>query len=330
MSNIFVFTAGKKEARSHLNDSIKNPVPLERIQFAFSSDELNKLRDFGKSEGGLYAWGAVPGLQNIRRWNMLHSGDYILTVYSNEYRFVSRVLWAVHNESAAEAIWGRDVAGRTWEYMYFLSKPRHIKVHVGEVSNYLHAGYKGFTDISSIKNASITAQFGSVDLFIRHFFNEDESGWHIPDSGVDEIAKGEEAGGTFSPGDMEDAREKTMRAIAVRRGQPKFRSELLEAYGSKCAVTGCDVAHALEAAHIVPFNGDETNHVQNGLLLRADIHTLYDLGLLVVDESYTIRLSEGLRESVYREYDGATIAVPSDADSRPSVEAIKQRNGHPH
>ena len=87
----------------------------------------------------------------------------------------------------------------------------------------------------------------------------------------------------FNPSEMEDQRAKSIAEIVRRRGQAKFRKTLLEAYNSKCVVTGCDAAEALEAAHITPYLGEETNHPQNGLLLRADIHSLFDLGLLSVD-----------------------------------------------
>ena len=49
------------------------------------------------------------------------------------------------------------------------------------------------------------------------------------------------------------------------------------------AATGCPVVDVLEAAHIHPYRGDETNHVANGLLLRADLHTLFDCGMLAID-----------------------------------------------
>jgi hypothetical protein len=80
--------------------------------------------------------------------------------------------------------------------------------------------------------------------------------------------------GAFSPSGLEDARKRIIAAIVVRQGQSAFRAELLAAYQGTCAVTGCDVVEALEAAHIVPYLGPDTNHVRNGLLLRGDIHTL--------------------------------------------------------
>jgi hypothetical protein len=74
--------------------------------------------------------------------------------------------------------------------------------------------------------------------------------------------------------DFQDTRKKTNKLIVYRKGQFKFRSELLAAYQGRCAITGFNAEKALEAAHIFPYKGDSTNQVCNGLVLRADIHKL--------------------------------------------------------
>src|SRR5207244_4015138 len=66
-------------------------------------------------------------------------------------------------------------------------------------------------------------------------------------------------------------------------GVPDFRRRLLKAYGGRCAISDCNCSEALEAAHIRGYGGEETNHVQNGLLLRSDLHSLMDLGKIGVD-----------------------------------------------
>lgn len=129
--------------------------------------------------------------------------------------------------------------------------------------------------------------------------------------------------GDFDPKRLEDARHRTMAAIVRRRGQPRFRRKLVKAYGSRCAFSGCEVGEILDAAHIVPYWGADTNHIQNGLLLRSDLHTLFDLGLLGVDTSdMTIVVSPDLQNSEYAAFAGKRIAVPSDAASHPSAAAL--------
>jgi hypothetical protein len=93
--------------------------------------------------------------------------------------------------------------------------------------------------------------------------------------------------------------EITFQAIKTRRGQPEFRKALLLAYDGKCCITGSRVESVLEAAHIVPHT-EETNYsVSNGLLLRADVHTLYDLNQVGVDSSGKVFVSENLKKSEY-------------------------------
>ena len=87
----------------------------------------------------------------------------------------------------------------------------------------------------------------------------------------------------FDPKDVQDARQRLNRTIAQRRGQKRFRDSLIDAYEGRCAITGCSILAVLEAAHIFPYMGPETNASENGLLLRADIHTLFDSKLLAVD-----------------------------------------------
>ncbi|MFB4326025.1 HNH endonuclease [Priestia sp. BR_2] len=108
---------------------------------------------------------------------------------------------------------------------------------------------------------------------------------------------------TFEPENLEDARNKTLKFITARRGQQKFRNQLLAAYKNKCAISGCNVTEVLEAAHIVPYSGNKTNTLSNGILLRADIHTLFDLGLLTIDaKTNRVKIAVSLKGSAYEQY----------------------------
>ncbi|MBX8827447.1 HNH endonuclease [Ochrobactrum sp. SFR4] len=91
-----------------------------------------------------------------------------------------------------------------------------------------------------------------------------------------------------------DARVWELRAIALREGQHDFRNALLKAYEGKCAITGCGVVEILEAAHIHPYRGKHTHRTDNGLLLRADMHTLFDKGLVYIDAQGLIQIDERL------------------------------------
>jgi hypothetical protein len=94
---------------------------------------------------------------------------------------------------------------------------------------------------------------------------------------LDDAAAEAEQEGHFDPHSIYDARNRVRREIVQRRGQRKFREKLLKAYGYRCAICGCDCVDVLEAAHVPPYLDGATNHITNGMLLRGDLHTLFDL-----------------------------------------------------
>lgn len=139
---------------------------------------------------------------------------------------------------------------------------------------------------------------------------------------LDEAQADATSRGLFDP-DL-DARRRILASIVQRNGQAQFREELFKAYSSQCAVTGCTIASLLEAAHIVPYRGDHTNVVENGLLLRADLHKLFDLHMFRIDpQTRTVHVCEELRTSEYREFDGIHLREPKEPKMRPLKEALE-------
>lgn len=129
----------------------------------------------------------------------------------------------------------------------------------------------------------------------------------------------------YNPSNDEDGRKRTLASIVRRRGQAAFRQSLLDAYEGRCAITGCDVVDALEAAHITPYMGHQTNTLQNGLLLRTDIHTLFDLGKIAIcPNQFRIILHPDLKRGYYSALEGKMIAVPKNKSAWPSKFAIEK------
>lgn len=71
--------------------------------------------------------------------------------------------------------------------------------------------------------------------------------------------------------------------VRTRVGQGAFRNQLLNRYGAECAFTGPTPVEALEAAHLYSYAAKSVHHVEGGLLMRRDIHRLFDVGHLAVD-----------------------------------------------
>ena len=112
--------------------------------------------------------------------------------------------------------------------------------------------------------------------------------------------------------------------ILLRRGQPLFRRRLIAVYGSRCAITGSDVVAVLEAAHITSHGDGGSMATTNGLLLRADVHTLFDLRLIAVDTtSWTVLVHPVIADTKQgAELAGRTLRLPSNAEDHPSTAAL--------
>jgi len=137
-------------------------------------------------------------------------------------------------------------------------------------------------------------------------------------------ANDNEVADTCHPGDG-DQRLIVDRQIRERRGQQRFRDALRERYGDRCMVTGCTVLDVVGAAHIKPYRGDNDNKPVNGLLLRADVHTLFDLDLLGIEPNQlTIELHPAAAiESDYKALFGKKLNCKPKR--RPSRKALKLR-----
>jgi putative restriction endonuclease len=117
--------------------------------------------------------------------------------------------------------------------------------------------------------------------------------------------------------------------LSTRRlGQRAFQAVVLNAYGGRCAVTGDRIRPVLQAAHIRPLPSGGEHRLDNGLLLRSDVHTLYDRGYLGVDAKHRLLVSPRLRkefgngEEFYARA-GQAIAVPTRPIDRPGSQFVE-------
>ncbi len=118
------------------------------------------------------------------------------------------------------------------------------------------------------------------------------------------------------------------RLAPYRISQQSFQAVVLSAYHGRCAVTGSKIRPVLQAAHIRPVTVGGENRLDNGLLLRSDVHTMFDRGYLAVDPSYRLRVSPKLRddfgngEQFYAQA-GQVIALPGRTIDRPQQEFLE-------
>lgn len=119
--------------------------------------------------------------------------------------------------------------------------------------------------------------------------------------------------------------------VAPRLGQGAFRLKVADIYARKCAVTGEKTLPALEAAHIRPYSDGGRHDANNGLLLRRDIHSLFDTGYVTVNPSLRLEVSRSIREQFsngrhYYAMHGSRIYVPDRPDERPNLRSLEWHN----
>jgi len=137
-------------------------------------------------------------------------------------------------------------------------------------------------------------------------------------SGVEEIEKPSERFGD-------------PRLIAPRLGQGAFRVLVTDIYDRRCTVTQEKTLPALEAAHIRPYSEGGAHAASNGLLLRRDLHSLFDGGYVTVTQDYRFEVSRRIREEFdngkhYYALQGQRIALPARVEHRPDPAALRWHN----
>lgn len=168
MNKIFVITASNPEARQHVEDTIENPIPKEKVEKHFDGEELDQVKKAGERYG-YYAWGARPGPNNKIYWESMQTGDHILVYQNGMYTYYTKVVFKARNSDFALDNWGRHVSGDTWEYMYLLEKPIKLlpPVSADRLSVYLPIRYMGFARISDQRLSNMEKEYGSVEEYLN-------------------------------------------------------------------------------------------------------------------------------------------------------------------
>jgi putative restriction endonuclease len=118
----------------------------------------------------------------------------------------------------------------------------------------------------------------------------------------------------------------------VRLGQGAFRVLVTDAYTRRCSVTGERTLPVLEAAHIKPFAVAGPHIISNGLLLRSDVHKLFDSGYLTITSDHKTEVSKRIKDEFengkeYYQFHGKSLLyLPAENTDRPRAEFIQWHN----
>lgn len=240
---------------------------------------------------------SIEDLNFVKRFTISSDGQYIAaTTYDNIkiFNFKSREL--IHT---IEHRWGASIS----------FSPDGKLLTSGDATCFQSEDTGGLVRVWKMPESSVEQQT--------------EIGFCISSLTLDDVEEQLEIEDYFSPENIKDARKRTLVSITCRQGQASFRRKLLAAYGNQCCITDCDVEMALEAAHIIPYRGFDTNHISNGLLLRGDIHTLFDLYQISINpDRGEVVINPNLANTYYACLASKTIREPNNKAFQPCKEAL--------
>jgi len=126
--NILLQPSSGKEAMDHFEDTISSGVDMDLLKNYLSNEEVAKLSKLNLSE--IKVWGFVPikGGKIRSEWLGLKENDWVLFYANKGFYYIAKVHSKVHNKDLAEKLWGRDVNGKTWEYIYFIKEGKGVEV----------------------------------------------------------------------------------------------------------------------------------------------------------------------------------------------------------
>jgi putative restriction endonuclease len=160
------------------------------------------------------------------------------------------------------------------------------------------------------KSYDVPGEDSSVDSIVRRILNHEET----PQMVLENI---ENLGPTHG----------SARIVIPRLGQGGFKAVVQEAYERRCAVTNHKITPTLQAAHILPVASGGEHRIDNGVLLRSDVHTLFDRGYLGINPDFQLLVSPRLRSDFgngdeFYAKEGQTIGLPSRTVQNPSPEFL--------
>jgi hypothetical protein len=166
------------------------------------------------------------------------------------HRYVARILALYDNPECAEAIWGTNESGQTWQYMYFLTEPIEVYQPLYEFEGYLHEKYQGFTRISDARLEEIEEDFGSIEELIKEIL--EHAGEGLTPELEPQVGKSERVAedslhvddvthGTVDEETIPDSegRRRIIQHVAYERSN-KNRRLAIQAHGTTCAACGFD------------------------------------------------------------------------------------------
>ena len=158
---------GNAEAMVHYQDTIKNRVPLSRIE-PFIDPRLRKKLASTFVRTPIAVWGSRAGDRNRSSFEIMAEGDDVLIVEGDSVKLLGKIAAKVQSKELSHELWKslKGDNGTPWELIYFIANPRELDVPFSELKKLL--GYKdsfrlqGFTPVAEDRLATFDAKYGDL------------------------------------------------------------------------------------------------------------------------------------------------------------------------
>ncbi|MDD5447962.1 MAG: hypothetical protein PHO53_02175 [Actinomycetota bacterium] len=173
----FIVVSGGHDINRHYRETIKNKRTVEEAKQFLKHDEVGKLRERFHDQP-YSVWGSVPGENNIRNWEAMEAGDYVVVYRAGKIILAAEIAMKVRNPSLAEHFWGMDTNEKTWEYIYFLINEVEVNVDQAELNKYL--GYapkyfpQGLSRVKQDKANRLLFKYGDLVSLLQRIENGEE------------------------------------------------------------------------------------------------------------------------------------------------------------
>lgn len=161
----FVMAGGGHDTDRHYHDTIKNRRSVDEFSKYLNPKDADPLQKY--AHGRPYAvWGAVPGESNIRNWETMEEGDYVMVYREGKIILAAEIAMKVRNADLARFFWREDKDGGTWEYIYFMINDVPFSLEISKLNKYL--GYEesyhpmGFMAIKQEKVDKLLSEYGDL------------------------------------------------------------------------------------------------------------------------------------------------------------------------
>jgi len=156
---------GGQDTDRHYFETIKTRRAVPEFAKYLIKSEVDELEKY--AHGRPYAvWGAVPGSSNVRNWEAMEEGDYVMVYRKGKIIMAAEIAMKVHNKDLAKYFWQENENGQTWEYVYFMINDVEVSVGIENLNSYL--GYQsnyhpqGFMAIQQEKVDKLLETYGDL------------------------------------------------------------------------------------------------------------------------------------------------------------------------